>query len=66
MNPNYSSPRQFPSAQLNTHAPFYNPQPKDLPPHFSSNPALRSPNSLQFINPVQHPSSKSYTLKPNF
>lgn len=68
MNPNFSSPRHFNTNQINGHTPFYNPQNKEISSHFPSNPVLsRSPNSLQFINPqMQHPSSKSYTVKPTF
>lgn len=69
MNPNYSSPRNnFNANQLNVPPPFYNPQNKEIPNHFPPNPVLsRSPNSLQFMNgQMQHPSSKSYTVKPSF
>ena len=68
MNPNYSSPRHFTPNQFNAHPPFYNPQNKEINPHFPPTPVLsRSPNSMQFINgQMPYPSSKSYTVKPAF
>lgn len=66
MNPNFSSPRNFPPNFIQNGIPFYNPQ-KDSPhPTLIPQNYAKSPKSANFIPGPMQVNSKSYITKPQY